>query len=195
MLAFLANAATAAAAAKGGTAAKAADHAAQSGGLPQLNVQDFAPQLIWLALSFVVLYFLMSKVALPRVGEVLDERKSRIAKDLGEAQRLKTETETALANYEQALADARARAQKLIQENRDMLHAEMARERSAADANANATIAKAETQIAAAKAQAMGQVAAIANETARTIVGELIGQTVSPDEAATALASLSQQPR
>ena len=71
----------------------------------------------------------------------------------------------------------------------------MARERSAADANANATIAKAETQIAAAKAQAMGQVAAIANETARTIVGELIGQTVSPDEAATALASLSQQPR
>ena len=119
MLSALASAATKA----GAHAADAAQHA--SGGLPQLNNADFAPQLIWLAVIFCVLYLVMSKLVIPSVGSVLEERGDRIAKDLAAAQRLKSETETALANYEKAMSDAKARAQKIAQENRDALNAEI----------------------------------------------------------------------
>jgi F-type H+-transporting ATPase subunit b len=159
-----------------------------SGGLPQLNVLDFSPQLIWLAITFLVLYFLMSKLTLPRVGEVLQERADRISKDLAEAQRLKGETEKAIATYEQAMAEARGRAQKIAQENRDRLNAEISKERTEVEARIAAKTADAERSIAAAKAQAMGQVNEIATDTAKAIVAELIGKTPTSDEIAKILA-------
>lgn len=170
----------ASAAAKGGAQA--------SGGLPQLNVNDFAPQLIWLAGIFVVLYLLMSKVVLPKVGGVIEERSQRIAKDLAEAQRLKSETEKALATYEQAMTEARAKAQKIAQENRDVLNAEINKERAVIEARINAQAVEAERRITDAKTRAMGSVGEIAGETARSIVAQLIGQDVTAAEAAQALA-------
>ena len=185
MLSALASAAT-----KAGThAADAAQHA--SGGLPQLNNADFAPQLIWLAVIFCLLYLVMSKLVVPRVGSVLEERGDRIAKDLAAAQRLKAETETALASYEKAMSEAKARAQKIAQENRDTLTAEMSKERAAIEARINAQAVEAEKRIAAAKARAMGSVNEIAGETARAVVSQLIGQDVSAADAAQALAGLA----
>ena len=74
-------------AAHGGDAAQGAEHA--SGGLPQLNPDFFSPQLIWLGISFITLYYLMSKVALPKVAEVLEERQERITNDLDRAGNLR----------------------------------------------------------------------------------------------------------
>jgi F-type H+-transporting ATPase subunit b len=177
----------AAAASKTGAQAKdAAQHA--SGGLPQLNINDFAPQLIWLAGIFCLLYLLMSKLVLPRVGGVLQERADRIAKDLTAAQRLKGETESALGNYEKAMAEAKARAQKISQENRDTLNAEINKERAAVDARISAQGVDADKRIAEAKARAMGSVNDIAGDTARAIVAQLIGQDVSAADVAQALA-------
>ena len=59
-------------------AAAATTHEGKSGGLPQLNPADFAPQLIWLAITFTVLYFILARVALPRIGEVIEERRDRV---------------------------------------------------------------------------------------------------------------------
>lgn len=177
------------------TAANAKDTAAHaSGGLPQLNAHDFAPQLIWLAVIFCLLYMLMSKLVLPRVGGVVQERADRIAKDLAAAQRLKTETESALANYEQAMTEAKARAQKIAQENRDTLNGEIAKERAQVEASITAKAVDAEKRITEAKTRAMGSVADIAGDTARAIVGQLIGQDVSAADAAHALQQLAQVP-
>src|SRR5262245_18500350 len=102
----------------------------KSGGLPQLNANDFAPQLIWLAISFALLFFLLSKVALPRVGGVIEAREERIQRDLSEAERFKRETEKALADHESSLASAHARAGSIAKGIRDKLAAEVEGERA-----------------------------------------------------------------
>ena len=72
--------------------------------MPQLVLEDWVPQLIWLAISFVVLYLIMSRVALPRIGTVIEQRRDRIAHDLDQAAHLKQETDQAIAAYESSLA-------------------------------------------------------------------------------------------
>ena len=181
MLSALASAASKAGAHAGGAAQQA------SGGLPQLNVSDYAPQLIWLAGIFVTLYLVMSKWIIPNVGSVLQERADRIGKDLGEAQRLKAETAKALANYEQALSEAKAGAQKIVDENRAVLNAEINKERALVEARIATQTAEADKRIAAAKTQAMGSVDEIAGDTARAIVGQLIGLDVGAAEASQAV--------
>ena len=106
MLAGMTVLAAAAAEAATEAATEAAAHSG-GGGLPQLDAHTFAPQLFWLVLTFGALYFILSRVALPRIGEVLEERADRIVRDLEAAQRLKDDTDKALADYEKALADAR----------------------------------------------------------------------------------------
>lgn len=84
--------------------------------MPQLNPLDWAPQLIWLVITFGVLYLLMKWVALPKIGSVIEMRQGRIAGDLEAADKLRRETQEAIAAYEQALAEAKARAHGIAQE-------------------------------------------------------------------------------
>ncbi len=89
--------------------------------MPQLNPLDWAPQLIWLAITFSILYLLMKWVALPRIGSVIEMRRQRIAGDLETAERLRRETQEAIAAYEQALAEAKAKAHAIADEARNKL--------------------------------------------------------------------------
>jgi F-type H+-transporting ATPase subunit b len=154
---------------------------------PPLDATTFVPQLIWLSLSFILLYVLLKRLVLPRVGEVIGERQERISRDLAEAKRIKAETETAIADYEKALADARAKAQKIAQEARDALAGEIANERAAVETKIAAKAAEAEKSIAAAKTAAMAQIEDVAKETARAVVNELIGLEPSADDIQRAL--------
>lgn len=162
-------------------AAEAAEEAHKSG-LPQLNVDHFAPQLFWLTLTFLALFFIMAKIALPRVGEVLEERRDRIKRDLEAANRLKTETDKALADYEKAFADARANASGIAKEMREALAAETEAERHRVDAQITAKLREADARIGATKSKARSAISDIAADTARAVVAKLIGQDVSPDE-------------
>lgn len=153
----------------------AAAAAEAKSGLPQLNAPDFAPQLIWLAISFAVLYFLLSRFALPRIGEVIEKRQQRIQRDLDEARRLKLETEKALASYEEALATAKAKAGTIAKDTREKLVAEVEQQRQSVERQLAKTLADAETRIAKTRADAMSQVDQIAGETAAAIVDRLVG--------------------
>lgn len=168
-------------------AAATAQAPAKSEGLPQLNAPDFAPQLIWLAITFAALYFILSRWSLPRIAEVIEERRDRIQRDLDKAERLKVETEQALAAYEQELATARNRAGGIAREMRDKLAAEVESERARVDQQVGAKLAEAETRIARMKAAALDQVNEIATEAASAVVVKLIGKETSADEVRRAL--------
>lgn len=163
------------------------------GGLPQLNPHTFTPQLFWLAVTFILLFILMKRVALPRISEVIEERKDRIQRDLAAAERLKGETEKALANYEKALADARASASGIARQTRDDLNAEVEKERKAVEDKLAQKLADAEASIAATKQKALSSVRDIAAETAELIVSKLTSLPVSKDEIARAIAAGSEK--
>lgn len=154
----------------------------QKGGLPQLNPQDFAPQLIWLAITFLALWWLMAKVALPKVGSVIEERAQRIQRDLDEAKRLKAETEKALADYEASLAAARGRASGIAKDIRDRLSAEVEGERSKVERQVASRTLDAEKRIADMKTRALSEVGEIATEATHAIVAELTAKTVTREE-------------
>jgi F-type H+-transporting ATPase subunit b len=154
---------------------------------PPLDHTTFVPQLVWLAISFGLLYVLLKRVALPRVGEVIEERADRIRRDLEQAEKLKAETEGALAAYEQALTDARSKASGIIKTMRDGLTAEVDKERARVEAEIARKVADAETRIEQTKSRALASVNDIATETAGAIVKKLIGADVSPDELQKAL--------
>jgi F-type H+-transporting ATPase subunit b len=143
--------------------------------MPQLNPLDWGPQLIWLLITFGILYVLMVKVALPRIGSVIEARAARIAKDLAEADKLRRQTEEAITAYEQTLAEAKQKAHAIIDEGRAKLKAESAAERAKLDAELAERGAEAETRIAAAKASAMREVNEVAADVAADIVHQLIG--------------------
>ena len=171
-------------------AAAGAANAEKKSGLPQLNVHDFAPQLIWLALTFGILYFLLSRVSLPRIGEVIEERRDSIQRDLDEAARLKGETEKALAGYEQARAEARSKAGGFAREIQERVTSEADKERTKVETQITAKLAEADARISTLKARALSGINDIAAETAGAVVNRLIGQDASADEIGKALASL-----
>ncbi len=158
-------------------ATKTSTEVPHKSGFPPFQKETFASQLVWLAITFVALYLLISRIAIPRIGGIIEARDKRIAGDLAEAQRLKGDSEAALAAYEKALADARNRAQVIGGEIRDKLHAEAEENRKALEAKLNVQLAEAEKTIAATKSAAMTNVRGIAVDAAAAIVERLIGTT------------------
>ena len=150
--------------------------------MPQLHIQDFAPQLVWLAIAFIALYFIMSRLALPEIGKVLEDRKTRIDGDLAEAARLRNATEAAISGYEQALAAAKARAQAIARASREAMTAEIEKQRTEIDAQIAARMTDAEARITALKDAAVAHVGEIAADTAEALVARFTGKPAAKPE-------------
>ena len=157
-------------------------------GFPPFESEHFPSQLVWLAISFVLLYVLMSKIALPRIGAILAERNRLVSDDLAAAERLKEQSNAAHAAYEKALHDARNRAQTIASSTREQQAREAEALHKRLEAQFHDRFAAAEQSIAKSRTVAMGSVRAIAGETASAIVERLIGQQPRQEEIASALA-------
>jgi F-type H+-transporting ATPase subunit b len=168
------------------------EHPAEGGhgGFPPFNAHTFPSQLVWLAIFFVLLYALMAKWALPQVRRVIDNRQKLIADDIAEAERLKAQSDEAVAAYEKALADARARAQGIANETREKQAAAAEASRKTLEDELNGRLAEAEKTIAATKQAAMANVRTIAEDAARAIVERLIGSVPSDQAVADAVADV-----
>jgi len=157
------------------------------GAFPPFQAQHFPSQLVWLTLTFVLLYVLMSKVALPRIGAILADRSKRISDHLAEAQRFKDQSDAANAAYEKALADARNRAQTIAAATRQKQAAEADEAQKRLEAQLQERLAAAERSITATRTSAMGNVRTIAADTAGAIVQRLIGTSPSEQDIAAAV--------
>jgi F-type H+-transporting ATPase subunit b len=155
---------------------------------PPFNKETFVSQLVWLVIFFVALYVIISKLAIPQIGGIIEARSQKVDGDLAEAKRLKDQSDAAIAAYEKSLADARTRAQALAGETRDKLAAEAEVVRKKLEAELNARLAKAEQTIAATKTSAMANVKGIAADTAGAIVERLTGAAPSGAAVAAAVA-------
>jgi F-type H+-transporting ATPase subunit b len=162
-------------------------HSETGGVFPPFDTQTFPSQLVALVIAFVLFYALLAKVALPKVGAVIDNRQKRIADDFAEADRLKTESEAAVVAYEKALADARSRAQAIAAKTRQEQAAQAEAARKSLEDKLHGQLAEAEKTIAATKRTAMTNVRAIAQDAAAAIVEQLLGKAPSEQALAEAV--------
>ena len=169
-----------------GTPSGANAHSAADGGhkapFPPFQKETFASQLVSLLIAFVALYLIVSRIALPRVGSVIDARQNAIEGDLAEAQRLKDQSEAALKAYESELTAARSRAQAIGTETREKLNAASEAERKILEEQLSAKLSEAEKSIASTRQAAMSNVRGIAADAAGAIVRRLTG--IAPEAAA-----------
>lgn len=164
-----------------------------SGGMPQLNPAVFMPQLFWLAIVFIGLYIVMSKVALPRVNEVFDARATRIANDLDQAAALKQQAEAAMQAYEKAQSEARTKAAELVRQTEAAMAAQKSSRETQLGRELGDRLKAAETRIASAKSAALGNLTQMSSEVARAAVERLIGESVSPADAERVTAAVARE--
>ena len=150
-------------------------------GMPQLCDAWFGNQIFWLILALVAIFFIVTRMAMPRIGAVLSERAGTISNDLAAAEDLRNQAAEAEATYEKALADARAEAQRISGETRASIRADLDAAIAEADARIAARSAESEAQIAGIRAGARQSVAEVARDVAGDIVAALGG---TPDQAA-----------
>ena len=168
------------------TGTEAEGHAAKPG-LPQLDATTFAGQLFWLVISLAALYLLLSRAALPKIQGVLADRAKRIKDDLDSAAQAKRDGEAAIAGYEKALVDARAKAVRSSDELRTTVQAEINAKNDQASKQLAADTAKAEARIGDMRKAAMAKVGDVARETVVDIVSKLTGEAANANDVAAAV--------
>ncbi len=159
-----------------------------SGGLPQFDASWWPGQMVWFLIVFAVLFVLMAKVFVPRVGGAIAEREDRISGDISQARGLKEQAEAQAAEAEAEMAQARARSHKLAADAKARVQAEASARQAVEEAKLGESVAQAEAQIRAARDQAMSHVREIASDTVKAIVAKLVAAEGS---APTSLATMA----
>jgi F-type H+-transporting ATPase subunit b len=139
-------------------------------GMPQLCADWVPNQIFWLVVTLIAIYFVMTRIALPRIGAVLAERSGTITNDIAAAEELKNKAAEAEAAYDQALLDARAQAQKIVAEAKADIQAELDVELQKADAQIAAKTAESEAAIAEIRDGAVMSITQVAKDTAKELV-------------------------
>jgi F-type H+-transporting ATPase subunit b len=160
----------------------------EHGAFPPFDGTWYPSQLLWLAITFVALYLVLARVAIPRIGGILKSRADRIAGDLQSAEKAKADSEAAMTAYEAALASARSNASVIADGARNEAKAKADAERGTIEADLGRKLNEAEARIAEIKSRALSEVGAIASETAAAIVKTLVDADVGKPEADAAVA-------
>ena len=163
--------------ASGGTQVAAASNASGPK-LPQLDIATYASQIFWLIVTFIVLYFLVAKIAMPRIAEVLEGRQERIEDDLDKAETLKKEAYLVKVEYEKALSSAREEAHEATRRAQE----EIAKHGAEVEALANQKVVNmlkdAEDRIEAARNEASPDKETVADTLEQNVARDIIADTV-----------------
>ena len=163
--------------------------------MPQLDVSTYASQIFWLLIAFSTLYYLLSRKGLPRIADVLEARRDRIAADLDQAQHLRAEAEDALATHESHMLEAREQAHALMAETLAKLQSEASARQAELDAELAVQIRDAEERIAETKRSALRELEEVAVVAAQAAIERLIGTKVTKKAALAALREVRPEVR
>lgn len=166
------------------TVGAAHEGASHEGGLPQLQMQHWGGQIVWLLLTFTVVFVLVSRVFAPKLRHAIDARAAKISEDLANARALRDEAHAQAEAAKADLASARAEAQKTAAEAKAKAKADAQQRQAEEEATLNARLEASEAQIRKARDEAMTHVASIATETASAVVAKVLGS--EPDQAVVA---------
>ena len=155
--------------------------------MPQMEFADYFPQIAWSIFAFATLYFLMAKLALPRITDILESRQRRLDQDLELAEKLRDEATVALAGYDSLMAAGHAKTDIILSEARETLQHETAQRLDALKAQLESKVAESERRIQNTMAQAVDGVVVAASVSARSGVKKLIGLEVSEEQARAAV--------
>jgi F-type H+-transporting ATPase subunit b len=145
-------------------------------GMPQLDVTTFGNQIFWLVIALLAIYFVLSRIALPRIAAILAERQGTITNAIASAEDLKAKAAKAEEAYNKALADARFEAQTIATETRAAIQVDLDDAIAKADAEIAAKAAESAAAIAEIRAGAIDSVAIVAKDTAEAIVASMGGK-------------------
>lgn len=155
--------------------------------MPQLDINTYLPQVVWLLITFIALFLVMWRVAVPRIADVLEARQKRIDDNLDKAADSRKEAEAALEAYEASLAESRAGAQALIAKATDKITAEAEERNARLSEELDQKIAASEAEILEAVAQAMESVPEVALEAVSAVIKRLIGEAAAEKDIAKAV--------
>lgn len=155
--------------------------------MPQFDPTTFPSQLFWLVVTFLALYWVVARFAIPRIGDIMEQRERVVQDDLDRAESLRAEAEKALADYEAAMADARDQARTMMMDVTNAAKAEAEARNRDVGAEVTAQITEAEQRIAAARDEAMAGLTSIAAEAAQDAASRLAGLEVSSGDAEAAV--------
>ena len=158
--------------------------------MPQLDPTTFVPQLFWLMVTFVLLYLVMWKIAIPRIGDVLQDRQKRIDIDLEKAEQLRKEAESVREAYEKLVTDGSNKAQETIRAAREKVAAEAAAQHASLTEKLAIQTSEAETKIGAAKDQALANIRTVSIEITQLAASKLIDQEISEIEVKAAVSEV-----
>ena len=147
--------------------------------MPQLDFTTFIPQLFWLFLCLTVLYFVLSKIALPRISDVIEERNDTITDDLDEAKSLSLEAEKVVEDLKSKLEEARSISQKNLMDERQKNLEIISSKRKHFEENVSKEISSSEKEIKKNKIKALKEASSLAEDIAEEIINNLFVKKVS----------------
>jgi F-type H+-transporting ATPase subunit b len=165
---------------------------AAEGGMPQLNFHDFAPQLVWLLIAFVVLYLIMSRLAVPAIADTLEKRQAKIQGDLDAAEKASEETRAAVTAYQKRLADAREEARSLTRARGEADASAASAELTKLGEKLGTQIDAAEKRIADQRAKVMEGLEDMAHDVAADVYAKIAGQPADKGALGAKVASVAK---
>tara|TARA_Y100000741_G_scaffold20006_1_gene14934 strand:- start:421 stop:1011 length:591 start_codon:yes stop_codon:yes gene_type:complete len=152
---------------------------AESGGMPQLNPEFWVSQIVWLVLTFGILYIVLSKLILPKISDNLESRKSQILENIETAETQREESEKKLREFEKIILDSKLEAKNHFNEIRQRTLEDINNKRSELEKEIDKEIDAAEEEINNLKINSNEKIKNIAVETSSELIKQLIGEEVN----------------
>ena len=166
---------------------------AETGGMPQLNPEFWISQIVWLVITFGILFIVLSKFILPKISDNLETRKSQILENIENAEKQREESEKKLKEFDKIIVESKNKAKNLFNDARQKVLDDVNKKKAALEKNIDDEVNAAEQEIDRLKKSSHDKITKIAIETSSDLVKQLIGEEVNNSSISAIVEDLSKK--